>query len=189
MSFVWYHLTLHMKLSYTNHQCASLLIMVALLTQSCFQNFYNAESPRSTTRYDQTLRQAINEKRYFILHSDGAVFSLSGVSVDSARLLNAIVDTVAAEHRWFLENPHRKWYRSKTKNNGVLSEIHLYMSGLHPQPLESISLPVDSIKNVHVMKRAETKTFLSHAWGVVFFSAAALVGAFAAGAFGFPGDI
>jgi len=150
--------------------CFFLCCQLLTLT-SCFNHFYKTNN---TTGVDSDkLRELMNEKKYFILHTATQYFALSNVHLENDQL-NADIGQLAPGHQQFLHPQADEHNRFKKKDKEiVMAEVHLYthdsISAAH------ISMPVKNFYQVSVYNLDKESTNIATGMSIVGITVSAAI--------------
>jgi hypothetical protein len=147
-----------------------LLIAGMISLNSCFLHYYKTNTTDKTDGV--TIQQLVNEKKYFILHTNHQNFSLNNVTINNENL-EGDIDYLPAKHLKYL-NPKQET-RNKFRVNHkeiVKYEVHLYTQAAAGDKTH-VSLPIKDFYRLDVYDLDKEAIAESRALSIIGITAAA----------------
>src|SRR5436190_6709317 len=147
------------------------LIIIPVLLCSCSKYYMVYTQTPSTPQQKTTMIDSLNKQRkYFLMHTDSAVYSVNDISVDTSALtITGLLTGVPEEHslylhphRHFIWGPQKVYYKSEA---GIINEVHLYTA--NPVKDSSFSIPTQNIQKIETIEYNKKKTTTANTVGIV----------------------
>jgi hypothetical protein len=148
------------------------LFSISLFLSSCnsYYKVLTVQNPAGTA-----CKQAIDMKnRYFIFHSDSAVFVMEDISLtnNNTELKYKLVELPSA-HMLHLNNSKTKKFKYSTgkgeyDESTVLNEIHIYADGANASTAGTNGIAVAKLTKLEILEKDKAKTRKKRAiaWGI-----------------------
>lgn len=150
-----------------------------MATLSYCHNFYKA-TKANTTGISQTsasINQLKQQSRFFILRSGSKSYYMKTLSLsDDQKTLNAILDTLPPNHKLYLTygRKGKMLYKKNTLDEGVLTEVHLFISKDTSIQPGNYSLSLDKVQKIEVVEKDKQRTTGSYIIGAVGYTMGAI---------------
>jgi hypothetical protein len=114
------------------------------------------------------------QKKYFLLHTNGEVYGMDNILIDTSTITGSPVQDVHSlylnPHKHFILGPQRTYYKSES---GVINEVHLYATNNVQFVKDTfISVPIKSIDKIEIIEHDKKKTNSTNTFGIVVLAAA-----------------
>jgi uncharacterized lipoprotein YajG len=156
-------------------------VLAAIILLSSCSNYYKVITVSSPDISRSTA--ALNMKnRFFILHSDSAVFAMNTPSVSDDNTINCALSSLPDNHKLHLpglENKKLKYKggRNEYDETGVLNEVHLYVSSDGSFTNGSVKIPLNTLNKIEIIEKDKQKTKKSHTIGFAISTVSVIVAA------------
>ncbi|NOT90810.1 hypothetical protein [Ferruginibacter sp.] len=155
----------------------TMFFVTALLT-SC-SNYYKVITidKSATTDFAASLNM---KNKFFILHSDSAVFSIENISLkDNNTKIKCTLSTLPDNHKLHLpdlENKKLKYRNGKNEydESEVLNEVHLFLSSNISFKEGVNEIALDKVAKLEIIEKDKLKTKRSRVKGVIITAVATI---------------